>query len=334
MANIASEHYNSIQFRDPLSGDDDHDQYIRDALRPMKQSLSNKSKATLAKKLSRQEVCDAIKTAATDKSPGLDGLPTEVWKAYVRWYESDSKRGAGGVDFVKYLTMFYNDIAQYGVVPDSTFADGWICPVYKLKKDKRDIENYRPITLLNTDYKIMTRALALRLADCAAEVIHPDQAGFMPGRSIFDHIRLATLMIDYAEAEEVNGAIVALDQEKAYDRIDHTYLWSALEHINFPRTFINTVKNLYERAVSCVIINGVKSNTFRIVRGVRQGDPMSCLLFDFAIEPLAAAFRSSSLKGFPVPGSTERLVAKLFADDTTVFLSEEDDYTIVEDITA
>ncbi|KAH9903282.1 hypothetical protein C8Q73DRAFT_742405 [Cubamyces lactineus] len=61
---------------------------------------------------------------------------------------------------------------------------------------------------------------------------------------------------------------------------------------------------------------------------------MSCLLFDFAIEPLAAAFRSSSLKGFPVPGSAERLVAKLFADDTTVFLSEEDDYATVEDITA
>ncbi len=100
--------------------------------------------------------------------------------------------------------------------------------------------------------------------------------------------------------------------------------------MNFPETLINTVTHLYERAESCVIVNGVKSKFFRIRRGVRQGDPMSCLLFDLAIEPLAALFRRSSLKGIDLPGARGRLLAKLFADDTTVYLSKDDNFQEVD----
>src|SRR5258705_13000501 len=71
---------------------------------------------------------------------------------------------------------------------DSAFAEGWMCPLYK-KKDRREISNYRPITLLNTDYKIYTKTLAIKLAKVAPNIIHPNQAGFMPGRSIFDQVR-------------------------------------------------------------------------------------------------------------------------------------------------
>lgn len=246
----------------------------------------------------------------------------------------DTKKGAPAVDVIGALTAVYNDVAKYGVLEGSTFVKGWICPIYKLKKDKREIGNYRPITLLNSDYKIMTKTLATRLANVASTVIHTDQAGFVPGRRIFDHIKLSQLMIEYAEAEEVNGAIVALDQEKAYDKVNHVYLWRVLRHMNFPENFIRTLRNLYAKAESCVIVNGVKSSFFRIRRGVRQGDPISCLIFNLAIEPLACAIRKSSLRGFCVPGEAERLVAKLFADDTTIYLSEEDDYDVVTNLTA
>ena len=70
------------------------------------------------------------------------------------------------------------------------------------KNDKREISNYRPITLLNTDYKIYTKALATKLAEVAHKVIHPNQAGFMPGRSIFEQVKLARMMVHYAEATE------------------------------------------------------------------------------------------------------------------------------------
>lgn len=103
-----------------------------------------------------------------------------------------------------------------------------MCPIYK-KKDRTRIENYRPITLLNTDYKTMTKALASQLAKNICSLLHPDQTGFVPTRLIFDPIRLAETMCAYADYMEENGAIVALDQEKAYDKIDHKYLIRTLQ---------------------------------------------------------------------------------------------------------
>ena len=86
--------------------------------------------------------------------------------------------------------------------------------------------------------------MALQLTDHIETMIHPDQAGFIPNRSIMDHIKLATAIINYAEVTEENGAIVALDQEKAYDKINHEYLWSTLKAFNLPDFFTNTVKAL------------------------------------------------------------------------------------------
>ena len=207
-----------------------------------------------------------------------------------------------------------------------------MCPIYK-KKDPTEIGNYRPITLLNTDYKLLTKTLALQLVEPIHKMIHPDQAGFIPKRSIFNHIRLASTIINYAEVMEVDGAIVALDQEKAYDKIRHDYLWKCMETFNLPEIFVSTVKSLYANAHTQVAINGVMSTPFQVTRGVRQGDPLSCLLFDLAIEPLACMMRNSeNLIGLTIPGVQGRLIVNLFADDTTVYLSSEDRFDYLEEI--
>ena len=109
----------------------------------------------------------------------------------------------------------------------------------------------------------------------------------MPGRDIHDQVRLARLMVHYTEATEQNGLLIALDQEKVYDKITHDYLLCALETYNFPESFQRTIQFLYENAETSVMINGVLSKPFNVTRGVRQGDPLSCLLFNIAIEPLA-----------------------------------------------
>lgn len=92
------------------------------------------------------------------------------------------------------------------------------------------------------------------------------------------------------------------------------------------------MKTLYENAETHVMINGFLSSPYKITRGVRQGDPLSCLLFDLAIEPLAASIRASHLKGYNIPGAEDRLIATLFADDTTTFLNKEDKFTDLVDI--
>ena len=162
-------------------------------------------------------------------------------------------------------------------------------------------------------------------------MIHDNQAGFIPKRSIFNHIRLAKAIISYAGITEENGAILALDQEKAYDHIHHDYLWKVLETFHIPAPFIRTIKSLYSQAHTRVAINGVLSQPFQVTQGVRQGDPLSCPLFDLAIEPLACMIRKNlDIRGLDIPCLTEKLVIKLFADDTNLYLSRHDQLDIVQ----
>ena len=165
----------------------------------------------------------------------------------------------------------------------------------------------------------------MKLAEAIPDVIHMDQAGFMSGRSIFDQVKTSKLVIDYMERMNRKGVIVALDQEKAYDKVIHPYLWAVLRKLEFPENFINTVAALYDGAMTSVMINGELSPSYRVTRGVRQGDPLSCLLFNLAIEPLAEYVRrTDGVKGIPIPGRRDRLKIKLFADNTTIYLSEND----------
>ena len=158
------------------------------------------------------------------------------------------------------------DIEDFGAF-DRKFAEARMGLLYK-KKDKRDIQNYRPITLLNTDYKTYTKVLANRLRDITPNLIHKDQTGFMPGRSIYDQTKIVELMLKWSKNLDRKGAIVCLDQEKAYNRIDLTYLWKALEAFGFPESFITRIQNLYNKASTTIQVNGFMSELFDIQRGV------------------------------------------------------------------
>jgi hypothetical protein len=207
-----------------------------------------------------------------------------------------------------------------------------MCPIYK-KKARTKIENHRPITLLNTNYKMMTKTLTVQLAKHACHLLHPDQTSFVPTRSIFDPIKLAESMCAYADYMDEEGVIVALDQEKGYDKIDHSYLQETLHTFKLPELFTTTVKSLYDHAKTAVMINGVLSDNFSVSQGVRQGDPLSCLLFNLAIKPLAATIRNSpDLDGFNIPHATSKIIVNLYADDTTVYLSKNDKYSTLENI--
>ena len=112
------------------------------------------------------------------------------------------------------------------------------------------------------------KTLSICLLKVIGELIHPSQVGFIPGQNIANQTKLIRLMIEYAEASEQNGMIVALDQEKAYDRIDHIYLWRTLEWFGIPQSFIDMVRSLYEHVETSVMINGFLSSKWKITRGV------------------------------------------------------------------
>jgi ribonuclease HI len=332
MAELAGKYHEEIQYKDlDLIDSQRRNETIENVLEtiPESQKFPNPHDSILNNGITSIFVSLALRNAKSGSATGLDGCPYELWKTLHHDYEEAQKLGAPGFDIVGTLTAVFNDIQEYGVEPTTDFTKGWMCPLYK-KKDRTAIENYRPITLLNTDYKLLTKGLALQLIDSIKLMVHKDQAGFIPERSIFDHIRLTRIMLQYAEVMEQNGAVIALDQEKAYDRITHDYLWKTLEAFKIPNYFINTIKALYKSAMTTVIINGVCSTPFPVNRGVRQGDPISCFLFDIGIEPLACMIRNERcLKGFTIPNSESKLIINLFADDTVLYTSANDKYSDV-----
>jgi len=132
--------------------------------------------------------------------------------------------------------------------------------------------------------------------------------------------RISALKKDMLEAKK--------STTQAYDKIDHHYLLETLKRFQLPDRFINTVHSLYEKAETAIIINGVASSPFSVTWGVRQGDPLSCLLFNLAIEPLACLLRNSPrLQGYSIPGVTQKIIVSLYADDTTIYLLKTDSYS-------
>ena len=334
MAKLARDYHEALQYEGiGLPGTHpDYENRTRQALSeiPINQKLTDEARNNFSWRVKAEHIREALSLAKNGSAAGIDGFPYELWKELDNINGKADNEESNSFDIAKTLTAVFQDIQDHGIDKRSNFALGWMCPIYK-KKDKKEISNYRPITLLNTDYKLLTKVLAIQLMSQIPSMVHPNQAGFIPNRSIFDHIRLAKSIISYAEIMEIDGSIVALDQEKAYNKIRHEYLWETMNQLNLPHPFTNTVKALYQNAFTRVAINGELSTPFRVTRGVRQGDPLSCTLFDLAIEPLACKLRNApTLKGFAVPGLEEKILVNMFADDTTLYLSKEDSFDQVE----
>lgn len=319
MTKIAQTYHQKLQTAMPLTPE--RETAIKEMTDLITDKLDEEQKDLIDTQLTENDVLKALKNSDNGKAPGPDGLSYEFYKT---WSNDEE------IEIHHILQTVFNDIETHGL-DDPTFAQGSMTLLYK-KKEKNKIENYRPITLLNTDYKIMTKALATKLGKVAPHIIHPNQAGFVPNRSLYDHTTLTQLIISYCEQTGTNGCLVALDQEKAYDKIAHDYLWRVLEKMNFPTSFINTVKSLYQNVETKINLNGVTSDPIKVNRGVRQGDPISCLLYDLAIEPLAIAIRKSALQGISIPNAPHPIKVTLFADDTLVYLKDTDDITILDQI--
>ena len=329
MAELSQNFHNDLQSEDLTQFQDpeDHEQKLRRALDaiPDSQLLSEPHMTEMNWFATEAQIAKAIDLGKNKTAMGLDSCPYELWKALKSHHKSLSTQpNAKSFNIVKALTEIFIDIQAHDLDPNTDFAIAWMCPAFK-KKDPTKIGNYCPISIMNTDYKLLMKVMALQLNDHAHALIHSDQAGFVPRRSIFNHIRLAKAIINFAEIIPENGSIVLLDQEKAYDKIRHDYLWRILEAFHLPHPFIKTLKALYEHAFTHIAINGVLSSPFHIRQGMRQGDPLSCPIFNLAIEPLACLLRNDpDLRGLQALGLTEKLIAKLLADDIALYLNHND----------
>ena len=254
--------------------------------------------------VSESEVFKIVKNIKKNKSPGSDGLTIEF---YIQTWHIIGRE----------LTETINNTILGDSLPNS-WNEGVVTLIYKDKGDAEEIKNYRPITFLNVDYKIMTRILDFKIKPVLPYLIHVDQACGIKGRNITDQLITLQETIETFEQKNKNLIITSLDMEKAYDLINHDYLYNALQRYGFPPLIINWIKNICSNRSSCLKINSSFTRKFNLTRSCRQGDPCSTSLYLLALEPLAEMFRQS-VRIYPpnLPNSGFKTVIQ-YADDTSV----------------
>ena len=184
--------------------------------------------------------------------------------------------------------------------------------------EPEDLKNWRPVSLLCTDYKIVSKAIANRLKTVMGTIIDEDQTCCVPGRSIFENLYLIRDLIRYTNQLGIKAYIVTVDQEKAFDRVDRQFLFRVLQRMNFGPTFRRWIRTMYTDSETCILVNGYLTRTFTTTRGVRQGCSASMALYDIFEEPLAEDIRSDDeIKGIPLPGTQIKALTSLYADDNT-----------------
>lgn len=255
-----------------------------------------------------EEVLAIIQKLKNNKSTGEDGFNAEFYKMYAQILAGP-------------LALTINDILMGGHLPPS-WNRAEIAVIPKKERDILDTRSYRPISLLNQDYKIFTSILTNRLNKIISNYIGQDQTGFIPNSDIMDSIYRTIEIINHCRTNHLNStAILSLDVEKAFDRVKVPYLLTLLEHMAFGPKFLTTLQAIYLDPTARVKVNGTVSHPFRIRRGTRQGCPLSPLLFALAIEPLAELLRNSpDCKGICIGDQCHKI--NLFADDMVLFMTD------------
>uniref|UniRef100_A0A669D0H5 Reverse transcriptase domain-containing protein n=1 Tax=Oreochromis niloticus TaxID=8128 RepID=A0A669D0H5_ORENI len=267
--------------------------------------LSSDSKNRLDEPIRPEELGAAIASLQPGKSPGPDGFPVEFFKAFSPL-------------LLPQLHLTLSDSWKCGKLPPS-FYEASIALVPKKGKDPVECSSYRPISLLNVDAKILAKVLARRLENILPSVISEDQTGFIKNRYSYSNIR-RLLDILYTPSSQSPECILSLDAEKAFDWVEWKYLFTVLDKFNFGSKFISWIRLLYMCPNASVFTNSIQSQPFNFQRGTRQGCPLSPLLFNLAIEPLAIALRScGEINGIWRKGVEHKV--SLYADDLLIFIS-------------
>lgn len=258
-------------------------------------------------------MASALAACSNGKSPGRDGLPYEVYKSL--WGE-----------LCVPLCRAVNDVFRNGCAGEE-WAEGIILPFYKGKDLPKDqLASYRPITLLNCDYKLCARVISDRMQFPLEYVVDTCQTAFIKGRWIGDNVLLQQGLAEHLEASQLPGAMVFLDVEKAYDRVDREWLYRCADYLQLPTGMCTWLHRLTDGTRSRVCINGWLTHDFPVDNGLPQGSPLSPPLWVLQLQPFTAALRKAQRIGRlltpHLPDGTQAPPALHHADDTKLFLRD------------
>jgi hypothetical protein len=280
------------------------------------------------------DILTGAQRSPNHSSPGTDGLPYEILAVLLSHQQT-----------AQLAHTVFKDALTLGIFPES-WTTTCMCLLPK-KGDLTDLKNFRPISLINCDAKIFTRLLNQRLMPHMQQLISPQQLGFMPNRFIGEHgFTLQTTKL-LATTTHSSTITLLLDQEKAYDRIHPEYLQHIMLQFGIPQSLTHCIISLFFSTNIQININGhITTAPLPQERGLRQGDPLSPLLFNIAFDPFLRSIQQNpEFGGFHVqqeapPHSTPSVTPThrnslqykilAYADDTLVYLKNSADFLLLQ----
>uniref|UniRef100_A0AAV2MGX3 Reverse transcriptase domain-containing protein n=1 Tax=Knipowitschia caucasica TaxID=637954 RepID=A0AAV2MGX3_KNICA len=276
--------------------------------------VSDEDNKKLEAPLTLAELGSAVGSLKPGRVPGIDGLSADFYKAF--W-------DVLGPDLLEVFTYSL----ESSRLPLSCRRA--VLTLLPKKGDLQLLKNWRPVSLLCMDYKILSKVLASRLRGVMASVIHVDQTYCVPSRLIGDNITLIRDVLEVSGSLGINLGLISIDQEKAFDRVEHQYLWQTMTAFGFSPGFIAHIRTLYCDVMSVLKVNGGLSAPFSVGRGIRQGCSLSGMLYSLSIEPLLHRLRAD-LQGVLLPGARPFKVSA-YADDLIVFVNSQRDVEVLAD---
>jgi hypothetical protein len=279
--------------------------------------LSQEEREHLIRPFTFEEMDQALKQMKTDTAPGPDGFTVSFYRAF--WPQLRDQ-------FKEMLDLLFEgrlDLwrINYGVIS-----------LIPKVKDANTIKAFRPICLLNVCFKLITKILTNRLTLVAHNVIGESQTAFIPGRFILDGVIILHEVLHEVKKTHQSGIILKLDFEKAYDKVQWSFLFDVLQKKGFDDKWIKWIKSATIDGRVAININGEIDQYFKTFRGVRQGDPLSPLLFNIVADALSEillkAKEAGHLEGL-VPHLVQGGLTHLqYADDTILFMTNNDQNVI------
>lgn len=262
--------------------------------------LTQHEKMELETTFTHDEIYKALMSMETGKTPGTDGLGPAFYSIF--WDKLGSPLG-----------LAYNYAFRTGLLHSSA-RRGILSLIPKKGRNLLKVKNWRPITLLNTDYKILSKVIANRIKMFLPKLISTDQTGFMKGRNISTNIRKIIDIDDYCSQQEIDAIILSVDFERCFDTIEISSIDKILEYFNFGRNIRTWVKLLFKEMRVCTLNYGYSSDYFTPTRGLFQGNPISSYLYLLTGQILNDCIANNKdIIGIPLGQSVIKSIQ--FADD-------------------